>query len=133
MKEYESQAAQQHRKEQAAQYFNGFLTAFVLGMVIVAGHSWYVLRASGCAAEPLAAERINPNTAPPASLMRLPGIGKVRAMDILACRQASSEGLAVFRSPADLEQVRGIGPKTVEKMEPYLTFETNENTNNQTQ
>ncbi|HUU83685.1 MAG TPA: hypothetical protein VM243_09295, partial [Phycisphaerae bacterium] len=28
----------------------------------------------------------------------------------------------VFRAPADLQRVKGIGPKTVQRMEPYLTF-----------
>ena len=53
-----------------------------------------------------------------ASLMRLPGIGRVRAMDIAAGRSQQPFGCA-----ADLERVRGIGPKTVEKIKPYLTFE----------
>ena len=130
MKEHENQAIVHRRNEQAAQYFRAFLTAFVLGVMIVAGYGFYAGRADGCTVEPLAAERINPNTASPASLMRLPGIGKMRAMDILACRGALSTGTPAFRSAADLEQVRGIGPKTVEKIEPYLIFETNEKQKN---
>ena len=42
-------------------------------------------------------------------------------MDIVDTRKT-----APFSNADDLERVRGIGPKTVEKIRPYLTFE-NEN------
>ncbi|NLK41188.1 MAG: helix-hairpin-helix domain-containing protein, partial [Planctomycetes bacterium] len=76
-----------------------------------------------CTTELVAAERINPNTAPTASLMRLPGIGRTRAMDIVEFRQSRPTGQPVFRNAADLQQIRGIGPVTAEKIAPYLTFE----------
>ncbi len=66
-----------------------------------------------------ASERVNPNTAPPASLRRLPGIGAVRAADIVAWRTASPARPA-FGRPEDLEAIRGIGPATVKGMEPWL-------------
>mgnify|MGYP001267340230 CR=1 FL=1 len=66
-------------------------------------------------------ERINPNTAPLASLVRLPGIGKARAMDIIHFRQANEE--PVFKTAEDMEQIKGIGPKTAEKISPWLIFE----------
>ncbi|MEN8126214.1 MAG: helix-hairpin-helix domain-containing protein [Planctomycetota bacterium] len=67
--------------------------------------------------------RINPNTASVASLVRLPGIGKARAMDIIHYRQNHKhEGLA-FASTRELQNIRGIGPKTAHKMSPWLTFE----------
>ncbi|MCE5187347.1 MAG: helix-hairpin-helix domain-containing protein [Planctomycetaceae bacterium] len=64
-------------------------------------------------------EKINPNTAPIASLIRLPGIGKIRAMDIIDWRTAHGP----FESAASLEPIRGIGPKTIETLSPWLTFE----------
>jgi DNA uptake protein ComE-like DNA-binding protein len=68
-------------------------------------------------------ERINPNTASVASLMRLPGIGRARAIDIVHFR-AGVETRPAFQSPADLQAVKGIGPKTAETIAPYLTFAT---------
>ncbi len=68
-------------------------------------------------------ERINPNTATVGSLVRLEGVGPVRAHAIVDYRQAhAADGRRVFAGPGDLEAVHGIGPKTVEKMSPYLDF-----------
>ena len=69
-------------------------------------------------------QRINPNTASMASLVRLPGIGKARAMDIIHYRQNQKPDEPVFLSAHDLENIRGIGPKTAAAFEPWLTFET---------
>ena len=71
-----------------------------------------------------ASQRINPNTASVASLVRLPGIGKARAMDIIHYRQNQKPDEPVFQSAQDLESIHGIGPKTTESLEPWLTFET---------
>lgn len=70
------------------------------------------------------ADRVNPNTAPAASLMRLPDIGPSRAAAIVQYRQQfAKEEKPVFQTPVDLEKVKGIGPKTVEKIKPWLYFE----------
>ena len=69
-------------------------------------------------------QRINPNTASMASLVRLPGIGKARAMDIIHYRQNQSPDEPVFCSAQDLNNIRGIGPKTLAVLEPWLIFET---------
>ena len=66
-------------------------------------------------------ERINPNTAPLASLVRLPGIGKARALDIIHFRSKADQ--SVFKTAHDMEQIKGIGPKTAEKISLWLTFE----------
>ncbi len=70
--------------------------------------------------------RINPNDAPLASLVRLPGIGIGRAGAIVAYRENFSEkngNCSAFRNCEDLQKVKGIGPKTAEKICEWLKFE----------
>jgi competence protein ComEA len=69
-------------------------------------------------------QRINPNTASMASLVRLPGVGRARAMDIIHYRQNQKPNELVFHSADDLQKIRGIGPKTAAALGPWLTFET---------
>lgn len=64
----------------------------------------------------LPAQPININTATEAQLQRLPRIGPKMAERILAYREAHG----AFRSVQDLVRVRGIGPKTLSKLEPYV-------------
>lgn len=69
-------------------------------------------------------EKINPNSAPTASLVRLPGIGTSRAEAIAAYRKQSiKENEPVFRNSKDLQKVKGIGPKTTENVSQWLKFE----------
>lgn len=71
-------------------------------------------------------ERINPNDAPIASLVRLPGIGISRAEAIVAYREDFSKedsSSRAFRSCDDLQRVRGIGPITAENISEWLKFE----------
>jgi competence protein ComEA len=58
---------------------------------------------------------VNVNTATADELQRLPGIGPVTAQAIAAGRP--------FQSVADLDRVKGIGAKTVEKLRPFVTVE----------
>jgi len=68
------------------------------------------------------AQRIDPNTACAASLERLPNIGPQRAGAILAYRSRLGANERAFHSPEDLQQVPGIGPKTVESLQSWLSF-----------
>ncbi len=71
-------------------------------------------------------ERINPNEAPVASLMRLPQIGAARARAIVAHREraGTEKGRGpVFKKADDLRQIKGIGPAIVEGLRPWLRFE----------
>jgi competence protein ComEA len=61
---------------------------------------------------------INVNAAPVEELMRLPAIGPVTAQNIIAARSAQP-----FRSVADLDNVKGIGPKTLDKIRPFVVVE----------
>lgn len=62
--------------------------------------------------------RIDPNRADRADWDRLPRIGPRTAEAILAVRGSRGP----FRSPEDLLAVRGIGPKTLEKIRPWLDW-----------
>lgn len=55
---------------------------------------------------------IDVNAASPDELQRLPGVGPVMAGAIVAGRP--------FRSVAELDRVRGIGPKTLDKLRPFV-------------
>jgi competence protein ComEA len=57
---------------------------------------------------------INVNTATLQELEQLPGVGAVTANSIIASRP--------FRSFEDLDRVKGIGPKTLEKLRPFVVI-----------
>lgn len=70
--------------------------------------------------------RINPNDAPVESLVRLPGLGAGRAGAIVAYREnfngKDGESLT-FQDCDDLQEVSGIGPKTVQNISEWLEFD----------
>jgi competence ComEA-like helix-hairpin-helix protein len=88
-----------------------------------------------CVSKPFATEhtskielesRINPNKASISSLARLPGIGISKAAAIIAYRENFSKkepNSTAFTKPEDLQKIRGIGPKTVQKISDYLKYE----------
>ncbi len=61
---------------------------------------------------------INVNRADALELQLLPSVGPVLADRILAYRQEQGH----FASPDDLDAVKGIGPKTIQKIRHYLIF-----------
>lgn len=63
--------------------------------------------------------RININTAPADSLMLLPHVGKVISARIISHRESQGG----FESPAQLIAVRGIGPKYLREILPYITVD----------
>ena len=89
--------------------------------------------------KPIGLNTVDPNIAPWWELTVLPRIGETIARRIVRFRTSSaSDPLRVsgssddpdpnvdeptFASPADLQRVRGIGPKTVERIAPWLRFE----------
>lgn len=71
-------------------------------------------------------EKINPNNAPIASLVRLPGIGISRAKAIVNYRENFRKQYAnasAFGNCEDLQKVKGIGPKTIQNISSWLKFE----------
>lgn len=61
--------------------------------------------------------KIDPNNAGLHSLSRLPGIGPSLANAIIEYRQK-----ALFKTAEDLLDVKGIGPKKLIAIKPYLYF-----------
>jgi len=64
-------------------------------------------------------ERLDLNRAGPETLQVLPGIGPARARAIVEGRS-----LRPYERVEQLQRVRGIGPKRLEHLEPYLMVET---------
>jgi comEA protein len=64
------------------------------------------------------AEIININTAEKQNLVKLPKIGIVTAERIIRFR----DDYGPFKSLNDLLKVKGIGPKTLEKLKPQITL-----------
>jgi competence protein ComEA len=69
------------------------------------------------AAKPTAQNVVNVNTATIADLMTVPGIGKALAERIVDFREKNGP----FDQVGDLVKVRGIGEKSLAKLQPYLT------------
>ena|GEM_PF-5145286 len=65
------------------------------------------------------ARKINLNKATQAELELLPRVGPATAKAILAYRALNGP----FRSVRDLDKVKGIGPKTMERLVPLVTVE----------
>lgn len=65
-----------------------------------------------------ASQRININQASAEQLTALPGIGAVRAEAIIELREQKGG----FTSSSELQEVSGIGPATVTKLEPLISF-----------
>ncbi len=61
---------------------------------------------------------LDPNSCPADSLELLPGIGPALAGRIVSARARGVH----FACARDLQEIRGIGPRLVERMQPYLVF-----------
>jgi competence protein ComEA len=59
------------------------------------------------------------NTGTKADLERIPGVGAVTALRILSYRNLNGG----FRSVDELLNVKGIGPKKMQKIRPYITIQ----------
>lgn len=67
--------------------------------------------------DPAPTRAININTATPAELELLPGVGPALAARIADYRQLHGP----FKAVEELDHVSGIGPRTLEKIRPYAT------------
>ncbi len=72
---------------------------------------------------------INPNFASWESLARIPGIARGKATEIIRYRENyinTNMGLP-FTCAEDMQNVRGIGPATIQNIKPYLHFAEEQN------
>lgn len=70
-------------------------------------------------ASAVAAPLLNINTASPAQLDLLPRIGPTLSARIVEDREANGP----FESIESLDRVKGIGPRTIHNLRPYITAE----------
>ncbi len=111
---------EQHDRIQSFAFLVGIGFCILVLLFVCPGHAGH----NASAAIELC-DRVNPNNAPATSLMRLPGIGSVRAAALVAYRaqvEQQAGGAAAFKNSNDLQKIKGIGPKTVEKIRDFLTF-----------
>lgn len=113
---------------------NDHRTLTLLGTLALLGlgaHAWLQRRAPIRVEEGLAppyaqweaqlqgSRQVNVNQATAVELERLPEIGPTLAQRIVDYRQAHGP----FAAPEALDQVAGIGQKTLEALEPYVTVD----------
>ena len=83
-----------------------------LALAVLLSAGLLLMRFRGAGGDPLAQPPAlvpDVNSAPARHLLLLPGVGPVRAEAIVADRERAGP----YRSLADLERVRGVGPRTV--------------------
>jgi competence ComEA-like helix-hairpin-helix protein len=102
-----------------------FVIAVLFGVLLSVGFGLSTFSKLRQACEIELESRINPNNASIASLVRLPGVGIGRAGAIVAYhenfRRRQPNGQP-FQNSDDLQQVKGIGPKTVQNISKWLKF-----------
>lgn len=111
--------------------FDAYCAVGVLLLIIIATATWRHVGSTFAfhgAGAPLGT--VEPNLAPWWELTVLPRIGEITARAIVTYRETPGNGGGkgrtppVFQTPGDLARVRGIGPKTVTRIAPYLRFES---------
>lgn len=135
-------APQRHRVENSDSPAEGSPDHFPTILVLL----WLVTLANAAAlvpqlglrdALPPAVATINPNAAPWYELTVLPRIGEGMAEEIIRYRETAAHVVPgfnrletgstptrpAFTCPADLTRIRGIGPKTIQRVGPFLRFE----------
>lgn len=106
----------QGRWQKVAEFDAGDPARALVGPPRLAGTTSTTPVTSDPAGEPLARGAIDINTAGAAELERLPGIGPAKAAAIVETR----ERLGGFATVDQLVEVHGIGPRTLEKLRPFV-------------
>jgi competence ComEA-like helix-hairpin-helix protein len=95
-------------------------TAFFTGLVLCLCFALPILRHRGQTSFAQIDDKLNPNIASVGELAELPSIGEKKAQAIADYRQDKEKA---FENAGDLEKVKGIGEKTVEKIKQWFVFE----------
>lgn len=103
----------------------GFAAASVIS-VLLAGMFVFFCSGSDDVGNFVLDGRINPNTASMQQLMQLPRIGIKTAKAITEYREHKQ---SPFESIGDLQKVKGIGPKTAERIRQWLVLERHQENN----
>ena len=98
------------------------LVAILLSVYLTLNFRYYQSNTNGHETE--LDSRINPNEAPIASLIRLPGVGLLRAQAIVEYKKnfRKNGDTPAFQNLDDLQKIKGIGPKTAQDMAQWLKF-----------
>jgi competence protein ComEA len=120
----ESESSSRRRKPFLRRAEQAFAGSLLLVSLLTIGICWYVQQHRGSGLIDLEQPhdhnpiefQIDLNTAEPAELRLLPGVGETLAKRIISSRDEDGP----FRSTDELRRVRGIGPRTLERIEPYL-------------
>ena len=108
------------------QYFIGVTAILALGLMSV-----YWAQLSGWGMQPIEIEQIQPrqydyridiNSAEWIEWVQMQGIGETLATRIIEDREQNGP----FESIDDLRRVKGIGPKTIEKLRPWISVTSDE-------
>jgi DNA uptake protein ComE-like DNA-binding protein len=103
-----------------------FVISICMALTFSVGFVVVVLLDSSQLHEICLEDKINPNNAPVASLMRLPSVGFSRANAIVDYRRyfvGNNDCRVAFQNSDDLQNIKGIGPKTAQSIEHWLKFE----------
>jgi len=102
-----------------------FIAAALASLILGLGFLFCDLAGDKSRDDVILQNKINPNKAEAVSLRRLPGIGSGRAEAIVRYReQKRLDGEEkVFRCSDDIDDVEGIGVKTINNISNWLTFE----------
>ena len=111
------------KKRNKKSMFTIIILAFILLIIIVLiigfqriSYNKMILQQSTIQTEQEEITKVNINNANIEKLIKLPGIGQIKAKAIIHYREKIGE----FKSLKELIKVKGIGEKTFEKILPYL-------------
>ena len=121
---------QENSNDKHKQAAGPLIVIFFTGLVLSLCFAFPILRSSDFS-ELSQAEKVvfvqtgklNPNVASASELAELPSLGPAKARAIVEYRQSRAGSENAFKNADDLEKVKGIGSKTVEKIKPWLEFD----------
>jgi competence ComEA-like helix-hairpin-helix protein len=108
------------RTESVAAGAGQLKTAFFAGFVLCICFALPILRSSDRGIFAQIDSKLNPNIASVGELAELPNISLAKAQAMAEYRQNDEK---TFENKSDLEKVKGIGEKTVEKTKEWFVFE----------